>query len=370
MVITIVLTMFLGGCGIFSGGDDATADTEVPSWRRNLPTTSTTASDTGPAEDPIESTTTTDSSRPTSASPAKSSVPLVSKPCLGLEVAEGVVAESPFLSEASGVVASSAHPDLLWTHNDSGSRAAVVAIGTDGTNLGAFALPIESSFDIEDIALVDGMLYLADIGDNDQVRSEIAIYRFAEPDPSSPTPIEEVETIRVHYPDGAHDAEAFLIDPLSGQMIIIDKTFALDPTSPAGPLAPAPASVWVASPPFGPNVELEEGAILSVDQLASLASAPPATGLVGQLGIGGLATGADIRSDGELVAIRTYDTVWLFEREPDQTVARALVGQPCEAPTRPEEQGEAVGFLDGSSRAFVTIAEGTDPTINLTVEQE
>ena len=83
-----------------------------------------------------------------------------------------------------------------------------------------------------------------------------------------------------------------------------------------------------------------------------------------------LATGADIRSDGELIAIRTYDTVWLFEREPDQTVAQALVGQPCEAPTRPEEQGEAVGFLDGSSRAFVTIAEGTDPTINLTVEQE
>jgi hypothetical protein len=51
-------------------------------------------------------------------------------------------------------------------------------------------------------------------------------------------------------------------------------------------------------------------------------------------------------------------------------VAQALVGQPCEPPTRPEDQGEAVGFLDGTSRAFVTMAEGTDPTINLTVEQE
>ncbi|MCP5033676.1 MAG: hypothetical protein GY939_17900 [Actinomycetia bacterium] len=370
LALLIVVSSFLSGCGIFFGGDDV-ADSETPGWRRDLTTTSTTPAEVVAVTTSTGATTTSmPTSSPSSSGPT-ASLQLRAKQCAGLELAEETTAQSPFLSETSGVVSSATHPGVLWAHNDSGSRAAVVAVGVDGANLGAFALPLDSSVDIEDIALVDGMLYLADIGDNDQIRSEIAIYRFAEPDPSSPSPISEVETIRARYPDGAHDAEAFLIDPLSGQMIIIDKTFAISAGAGGGGLlAPNPATVWVASPPFGSEVTLEQAGTIALDQLATLTSAPAATSLAGQLGVGGLATGADVRADGELIAVRTYDTVWLFERSPGQSVADALAGQPCEAPTRPEEQGEAVGFLGDTSRAFVTIAEGRAPTINITTEQE
>ncbi len=371
LALLIMVSSFLSGCGLLFGGDDAATGSATPGWRRDLPTTTANKTVEDVAVTPSSGPATT--SHPTSSASNPRPTPTIqlkARQCAGLELAPEATAQSPFLSETSGVVASAVHPEVLWAHNDSGSRAAVVAVGLDGTNLGAFALPLESSFDIEDIALVDGMLYLADIGDNDQIRTEIAIYRFAEPDPSIAVPIEEVETIRVHYPDGAHDAEAFLVDPLSGQMILIDKTFAISVgAANGGLLAPTPATVWVASPPFGSEVTLEPGGTIALDQLAALTSARAATGLAGQLGVGGLATGADIRADGRLVALRTYDTVWLFERSLGQSVADALSGQPCEAPTRPEEQGEAVGFLADGSRGFVTIAEGTTPSINITIEQ-
>ncbi|MCP4226932.1 MAG: hypothetical protein GY773_26620, partial [Actinomycetia bacterium] len=258
LALLIVVSSFLSGCGIFFGGDDV-ADSETPGWRRDLTTTSTTPAEVVAVTTSTGATTTSMPTSSPSSSRPTASVQLRAKQCAGLELAEETTAQSPFLSETSGVVSSATHPGVLWAHNDSGSRAAVVAVGVDGANLGAFALPLDSSVDIEDIALVDGMLYLADIGDNDQIRSEVAIYRFAEPDPSSPSPISEVETIRAHYPDGAHDAESFLIDPLSGQMSIIDKTFASSAGAGGGGLlAPGPAAVWVASPAVGSEVTLEQ----------------------------------------------------------------------------------------------------------------
>ena len=63
-------------------------------------------------------------------------------------------------------------------------------------------------------------LYVADIGDNDAARRHISIYRVAEP--SHLNTIAHAEVFKAAYPDGSHDAEAFLAMP-DGALYIITK---------------------------------------------------------------------------------------------------------------------------------------------------
>jgi hypothetical protein len=50
----------------------------------------------------------------------------------------------------------------------------------------------------------------------------------------------------------------------------------------------------------------------------------------GLLGAAGVPTGGDVSADGSLIALRTYETVWLWSRLETQSVAEALLGEPCE----------------------------------------
>ena len=81
--------------------------------------------------------------------------------------------------------------------------------------------------------------------------------------------------------------------------------------------------------------------------------------------IGGLVTGADMSADGRVIAVRTYATIWLFDRPPGTTIAQALARTPCEAASRPEPQGEAIAILPGPGLRLATSGEGTRPDLNL-----
>ncbi len=87
----------------------------------------------------------------------------------------------------------------------------------------------------------------------------------------------------------------------------------------------------------------------------------------------GAATGADITEDGSLIALRTYGSVWLFDRSPGASVAEALSGEPCEGGAEAETQGESVGFLPPETGdpdepiRYVTVSEGRNPPVNLSV---
>ncbi len=293
--------------------------------------------------------------------------------CEGLRAStEGSVAATA-LVETSGLAASRRHPDIVWATNDSGQATEVHALGPGGTHRATFAVAGVRAVDIEDIAVADDAVYLADIGDNDSERDEIAVYRFAEPDPSSTgETIDEVEEFRLRYPTGARDAEALAVDPLTGDLIIVEKAFGFG--GGGGLLAPSPATVFVAAGAdlaadlaAGRPTELTAAGTVALDELATVATAiPPEDAIFTRLGLEGVATAADVRADGRLVAIRTYATVWLFERRDGETVAQALASTPCEAPTITEEQGEAVAFLDADSSAFVTVSEGRSPAWNVT----
>jgi hypothetical protein len=78
-------------------------------------------------------------------------------------------------------------------------------------------------------------------------------------------------------------------------------------------------------------------------------------------GFGGVPTGGDVSADGSLVAVRTYEAIWLWPRRDGQRVADALTGLPCSVPSPDEAQGEAVAF---SGDALVTLGEGVGRAIH------
>jgi hypothetical protein len=135
------------------------------------------------------------------------------------------------LKEISGLAVSRQNPDILWVHNDGANRL-VVAIKTSGelVALVSWPVPIE---DFEDLALGPGpkagtdYLYIGDIGDNNETRLEIRVVRFPEPNLSEvrngQVKIEAAEEFLFKYPDGPHNAEALIVDPVSGDIFIATK---------------------------------------------------------------------------------------------------------------------------------------------------
>lgn len=142
------------------------------------------------------------------------------------------------ITESSGLIASRTLPGAYWTHNDSGDGPFIYAFDTQGEALGVFSVTGAEARDWEDISVGPGprpdksYLYVGDIGDNHEARSEIIVYRFLEPDlkPSDknstkarPRTTERAESIRLKYPDGKHDAETLLVHPSTGNLYIMTK---------------------------------------------------------------------------------------------------------------------------------------------------
>lgn len=138
--------------------------------------------------------------------------------------ASGSLMRLPGLTEASGLVASRATPERLWSHNDSG-KPEIFAVDSKGNVIGRVPIAGARIRDWEAITTapcVGGWcLYLADIGDNNAKRKDITIYRVPEPiELGRPAEVDAV--ITASYPDGAHDAEALIALP-DGALYIVTK---------------------------------------------------------------------------------------------------------------------------------------------------
>ena len=130
-----------------------------------------------------------------------------------------VVAAGPFLlpdvQESSGLAVSRRTPGLLWTHNDSGNAPILFALEAGGVR-GRVRVPIRAR-DWEDVSAAPcpsgDCLYVADIGDNQNSRKQVRIYRVPEP-AAGDAETAEPEIFTAVYADGPHNAEAlFVIDP-------------------------------------------------------------------------------------------------------------------------------------------------------------
>jgi hypothetical protein len=272
--------------------------------------------------------------------------------------------ENPMLDEASGLVASRRHQGVVWAHNDGGDTR-LFALGTDGADLGVHPVTIDGARDIEDVALISGPdrdeILLADIGDNQAIRPSIRIYRFAEPDPAAVAPITDVEVLEFVYPDRPHNAEVLLVDEAARRIVIVTKEQqAVEGIPPEfGPTAPSFVFEGPLDGHGGAPVELTAVGTLDTLLLESRTVSEvlhPSS----LLGFGGVPTGGDVTPDGTLIALRTYETVWLWSRPAGTSVARSLTSEPCQVAVALERQGEAVAFLDGT---LLTVSEGANPSL-------
>ena len=270
--------------------------------------------------------------------------------------------QNPALDEASGLMASRRHDGVIWAHNDGGEDPGLFAIATDGTDLGFHPLAIDGVSDVEDMAMFSGSsgddILLADIGDNGARRASIRIYRFAEPDPAAIAPITDVEVIDYVYPDRPHNAEVLLVDEANRQIVIVTKEQGVVDGLPAefGPTAPSFVFAGPLDAQGGGSVELFAVGMLDTSLLETRTIAPTPSP-ISLLGFGGVPTGGDVSPDGALIALRTYETIWLWSRLAERSVAEALASDPCQVRVAPEDQGEAVAFFANS---LITLSEGSN----------
>jgi hypothetical protein len=252
----------------------------------------------------------------------------------------------PAIDESSGLAASRRTPGLLWTHNDSGDEPFVYCLDLQGRSCGTFRVTGAEAFDWEDMAAGPGpragepYLYLGDIGDNIDQRTEIVVYRIPEPAAggggaaptrASPGSTAEAEALRFRYPDGTRNAEALLVHPTSGDLYVVTKE--------------SPAGVYKAAAPLDPG---------RVNPLVRVAGV--------QVGAGGgldQVTGGDISPDGRRVALCTYAQGYELVLPEDAAGFDAVWAvPPVPVALGPRLQGEAIAYrVDG--RALLTTSESS-----------
>ncbi|WP_101897105.1 hypothetical protein [Embleya scabrispora] len=132
------------------------------------------------------------------------------------------------IGESSGLVASAQHPDVYWTHNDSGDSPRIYAIGKDGATKATITLSGVDARDWEAITVGKDdagkpAVFVGDIGDNFHGKwPEVWIYRFAEPATLADATVKPTK-FRVKYDNGPRDAEAMLMDPRTNKLYIASK---------------------------------------------------------------------------------------------------------------------------------------------------
>jgi hypothetical protein len=221
--------------------------------------------------------------------------------------------------ETSGLARSARDSTIFWTHNDRGNAPDVLAISADGRLIDRVRVTGATLIDWEDIEVAPcgdrSCLYIGDIGDNDESREHVTVYRVEEP--ASGATVAAAEAFHARYPDGPRDAEALFAHG-SGDLYIVTKGRSDDVVLYRWP-APRPGEVAVLEP-------------------VRVLSARPRTGA-------DRVTAATTTPDGRWVGIRTYGTLYLFSTD-------ELVGSGAARPVRydlsplNEAQGEGLAMAD------------------------
>ena len=239
------------------------------------------------------------------------------------------------LDELSGIVATD---DGFVVINDStplDSRKRVFFLNGDCAVVNTVSYSGNGPRDPEDLVLsADGKtLWIADIGDNDKQRPTIGLWSM---------PADGSEKPKIHrlaYPDGAHDAEAMLLNG-DGTPIIVTK----EVTRPAGLYTPTAAL----------KTDNTEGVPLKkVGEITVPPSNTPSSALA-RLGKGTIDGGA-VGSGGSKVVLRTYTDALEWSVSGGDVLA-AIKGKPRVTPLPGEPQGEAITY-SADGRYFYTVSD-------------
>ena len=220
----------------------------------------------------------------------------------------------PRLAELSGLVAVG---DRVLAMNDGGDQVSVQLLDGTCQVIDEHTAAIDP-YDPEDMAVAaDGTVWLADTGDNNAVRSTVALLALR---PDGTTGV-----YRLTYPDGPHDAEALLLAP-DGTPYVVTK------------------EVLGASGVYSPAAALADGGTVALAEVAAVNLTFTGTpgGPVGQAGQL-LVTGGAVAADGKHLALRTYTDAYVWPLAGSDVVG-ALAGQPVRIPLPESPQGEAISF--------------------------
>jgi len=251
--------------------------------------------------------------------------------------------DDPALAELSGLAMVGGK---TYGIGDSGTDDSVVVLDGDCAVTGTVPVPVDP-YDIEDMGVdADGRLWLADTGDNQRIRSTVALIDL---DPASG----DGQLHRLTYPDGPHDAEALLVQRDGVPLIVTKEVLVAN-----GIYRPAGGASLdgLASP--GPT---------ALERVGELRLGPTTTP-GGPVPVGGstLVTGGAVSADGTVAALRTYTDVYLFSA-PDGDLARALTTTtPVRVALPNQPQGEAIAFTpDGDLLAGSESAGGPLPPLQV-----
>jgi hypothetical protein len=259
--------------------------------------------------------------------------------------------QDPSIGESSGVATASYRNDLIFTHNDSGDSARFFAVDFTGHTVATYAVAGAQAVDWEDMARGphhDGTpgqsLYFADMGNNLRDRSVLTIYEVDEPMVGvTPSTIPIRSTLTFSYPDIPHDAEALLVHPVTGQLVVVAKEFH------------GFSNVYLLTGGVAVQVTTLNMLGLMTLSLDALIGPSTFTGAFAPLP-GTQITGGAIGPAGDRIVLRTY--LEAFEwRLYGSDYAGSFAIQPVKVAVPPTSQGESATYTNGGA-AFITTTEG------------
>lgn len=237
------------------------------------------------------------------------------------------------IDEASGLTESASISGYLWTLQDSGKPSSLYLVSKDGQNIKEYNIPGSANHDWEDIASGPGSeqgvnyIYIGEIGNNNLPLTETnIIYRIPEiSDINGSFDGGKLDKIQFKYPDGPRDAETLILDPVTRDLFVISKE--------AG-------QTGIYRLPY-PQSATE---IIIAEKIGIIPSATTATG-------------GSITTDGAEIVVRTYTSVYYWNRKEGETVGQTLARNASKILSVViEPQGEGICF-DRQLSGFYTLSE-------------
>lgn len=236
--------------------------------------------------------------------------------------------KDPRITESSGLAASTRHPGVVYTHNDSGGVPKIFALGRDGRVLAVLTVGGASARDWEGMALGrDGRgrpaIFVADIGDNlGGAWPYVTVYRIPEPARLRSQTL-RATAFKIKYQDGPRNAETLMINPKTNRLYIASKLF-------GGKIYEAPKRLRTS----GYNV------------MRKIGDAPS------------IATDGAFSPDGRTCVIRTYFGARLYSVGADGRPAKTI--KTIDVPM--QSQGESVTYT-ADGRSLLLGSEGEDQAV-------
>ena len=241
---------------------------------------------------------------------------------------------SNLVNEVSGMADSHRNPNYLWMQEDSDTPAQLSLFTQKGIFIKHISLKGINNRDWEDMSIANGpdpskkYIYIAETGDNNKQYNQYYFYRFPEPSKEDSI-VSNIETIRFQYPDGPHDAEAFLIDPDTNDIYLFTKI-------------ENQSQIYQLKYPYSLNNTLQK---------------------IGQLPYN-LVVSAGITHDKKGLAIKTYQRIYFYSKNENETIVKAIQKTPVELNYIPEIQGEAFCFTN-NNLGYFTISERVTSDVTL-----